>query len=312
MRAAILREYGSPPEFGEFEDPRPSDGETVVDVLAGGLNPADISRASGNFYGGVPPVPSVVGMEGVGRLPDGTRVYFDSTVVPFGSFAERALIHDANAIEVPDGVDDALAVSLGIAGVAAWLALEHRARVREGETVVVLGATGVVGQVALQAARLLGAARVVAVARSAHGLARASALGADATVQIGATEDLEAAVREACEGGADVIVDPVWGEPLAAVLPVTNPEGRVVQLGQSAGATATIPSAVVRGRPLSIIGHTAFGLAPEIKRAAYTSLVRHAAAGDLRVDLERVPLADVSAAWQRQSTSPHRKLVIVP
>lgn len=312
MRAAVLREYGAAPQPEDFEDPQPAGGQVVVEVLAAGLNPVDLSISSGTFYAGAPDLPYVVGREGVGRDPAGRRIYFDGPVAPFGSFAERALIDEASAIPVPDGVDDGLAVCCGIAGLAAWLALDWRAGLQEGETVLVLGASGVVGQIGVQAARLLGAGRVVAAARSAEGLERASQLGADATVRIGEPDDLAEAFREAAGGGVDVVVDPLWGEPAAAAIEATNREARVVQIGQSAGARASIASSAVRGRMLSILGHTNFAAGPEAKRAAYSRMLEHASAGELTADVERVPLEDVADAWSRQRSGPHRKLVIVP
>src|SRR5215211_3669213 len=255
MRAAILREYGAPPEPGEFQDPQAAEGQEVVEVLAAGLNPVDIAIASGDFYGGRPQLPYVVGREGVGRRAGGERVYFDGPAAPFGSFAQRAPIDPEGAIPLPGALDEALATCWGIAGLAAWLGLEWRAGLREGETVLVLGASGVVGQIAVQAARLLGAGRVVAAARSAETLEGAGRLGADATVRVDAVDDLAAAFAEAGGGGVDVIVDPVWGKPAAAAVQAANRGGRLVQIGQSAGADALISSAAVRGRMLAILGH---------------------------------------------------------
>jgi NADPH:quinone reductase-like Zn-dependent oxidoreductase len=312
VRAAVLREYGAAPELQEFQDPDPAAGQVVLEVLAAALNPVDVSIASGTFYGGVPELPYVVGREGVGRDPDGRRVYFDGPVAPFGSFAERTLVEEVSTIPLPDGVGDGLAVCCGIAGLAAWLALEWRAGLREGETVLVLGASGVVGQIGVQAARLLGAGRVVAAARTPESLERAAQLGADATVRIGEPDDLTEAFREATGGGADVVVDPLWGEPAAAAIEATNRGARVIQIGQSAGARASISSSAVRGRMLSILGHTNFAAGPEVKRAAYLRMVGHAAAGELTADVERVPLDEVADAWERQRAGAHRKLVIVP
>jgi NADPH:quinone reductase-like Zn-dependent oxidoreductase len=312
MRAAILREFGQPPEIGEFDDPRPGDGQEVVDVLAAGLNPVDILKASGHFYGGNPPLPSVVGTEGIARLADGRTVYFDTPVAPYGSFAERALIDPELTYGCPEGLDPGLAVVLGISGLAAWLALDFRAQLRAGETVLVLGAGGVVGQVAVQAAKLLGASRVVAAARSEERLDRALQQGADATVQIGAVDDLATAFREAGGGGVDVVVDPVWGEPAVAALDAMNVRGRLVQIGQSAGATAVVPSALVRGKTLDVLGMTIFGVPPEDKRAAYETMAEHANAGRLEVEVERIPLDGVADAWRRQTSSPGVKLVVEP
>src|ERR1700734_3146168 len=166
MRAAVLKEYGVP-AAGEFDEPS-AEGpdQAVVDVLAAGLNPVDVAICAGRFYAGKPPLPSVAGREGVGML-DGERVYFDAPIAPFGSMAERALVDPASTYALPDGLDDGLAVALGISGLAAWLGLTWRANVQPGEHVLVLGASGVLGQIAVQAAKLLGAARVVASARSA-------------------------------------------------------------------------------------------------------------------------------------------------
>src|SRR3954449_7405082 len=314
MRAAILRWYGAPPDVGDFEEPQTSDGQEIVEIVAGGLNPVDIRMASGHFYGGSPPLPSVAGREGIGRREDGSLVYFDQPVTPWGSFAERTPIVSASAIPLDGEVDPGLAVSFGIAGLAAWLALEWRAQLQQGETVLVLGASGVVGQIAVQAARLLGAGRVVAAARSPEGLDRAKALGADAVVDIAAAgDDLVEALRDAAgDPGADVVVDPVWGEPAAAALDACAPRGRLVQPGESAAPLTTLASAAIRGRSLSLLGHTNFMAPPEVKRAAYERMVQHGAAGELDVQLERVPLDDVRDAWVRQQRSPHHKLVIVP
>jgi NADPH:quinone reductase-like Zn-dependent oxidoreductase len=313
MRAAILREYGATPELGEFDEPVASEGQEVVEVLAAGLNPVDIAKASGHFYGGSPPLPSVAGSEGVGRLADGRQVYFGSCLPPFGALAERTLVEAGGLFAVPDGLDPALAVCFGVAGSAGWLAVEWRAEVAEGETVLVLGASGTVGLVAVQAARLLGAGRVVAAARSAEGLERAAAVGADATVRLGEPEDLAAAFREACGGaGPDVVIDPLWGPPALAAIDAAKPYCRHVQLGQSAAPVVELPSAAVRGRPVSILGYTNFAVPPDVRRAAYERMVAHAAAGDLTADYERVPLDRAPEAWERMKAGPGTKLVVVP
>src|SRR5271163_645609 len=183
MKAAVLHEYGVP-RAEDFEDPSAGPGQALVEVLAAGLNPVDVAICAGRFYAGRPPLPSVAGREGVGML-DGARVYFDAPIVPFGSMAERALVDPDSTYPVPDGLDDGVAVALGISGLAAWLALTWRAKLQPGEHVLVLGASGVLGQIAVQAAKLLGAARVVAAARSAEGLERCLALGADAAIRLG-------------------------------------------------------------------------------------------------------------------------------
>jgi len=316
MRAAILHEHGATPVCESFEEPVAGAGQTVVEVAVAGVNPVDVRKASGTYVSGPPPLPSVLGTEGVGRIAgDGRRVYFSAPIAPFGSFAERALVSADELVELPDGIDDGLAAALGIAGLAAWLPLAWRARLEPGETVLVLGATGVVGQLAVQAARLLGAGRVVAAGRDAEMLERASRLGADATVDLSAAGEGEAltqAFREAAGGEVHVVHDPLWGAPAAAALEALGVGGRLIQLGQSAGAEATLPSASIRGRALDVRGYLNALVPAGVRRDAYRTLVEHAVAGRIAVEVERVSLSDVADAWERVQRSAHRKLVLVP
>jgi len=310
MRAAVLHEYGVPSP-DEFEEPAAGPDQAVVEVLAAGLNPVDVAICAGRFYAGKPPLPSVAGREGVGTL-DGERVYFDAPIAPFGSMAERALVDPGSTYPVPDGLDEGVAVALGISGLAAWLALTWRAGLQPGEHVLVLGASGVLGQIAVQAAKLLGAARVVAAARSAEGLERCLALGADAAVRLGEPDDLTAAFTAAADGRIDVVVDPLFGEPLVAAVNAASFGARLVQIGGGAGAEATIPSAPIRGKMLVLMGHTNFAAPPEVKREAYGKLAEAAARGEIVVDADRIPLEQVGEAWERLTAGSHRKLVLVP
>lgn len=315
MRAAVVEEYGTP-RLREFPEPVASAGEVVVEVAAAGVNPVDVSKAAGTFYAGRARVPFVAGGEGVGTTADGRRVWFDRPVHPFGSMAERAVVIESGVLPVPDGLDDGIAVALGIAGLAAWLPLAWRAEVQPGETVLVLGATGVVGRIAVQAAKLLGAGRVVAAGRDAESLARAEELGADATVRFDGDADggdLAGAFRAAAGGDVDVVIDPLWGAPAVAALHALGTGGRLIQIGQSAGAEAAVPSAAVRGKLAEIRGHTNFLAPPEERAAAYAQMCEHALAGRLAVDVERLPLAEVETAWARlRAGAGGAKLVLVP
>jgi NADPH:quinone reductase-like Zn-dependent oxidoreductase len=311
MDAAVLTEPGTP-RFASFDEPAAADGHAVVDVLAAGLNPVDLAMASGRFP--VPlTFPCVAGREGVGATADGRRVYFGAAVAPFGSMAPRTLVDPETCFAVPDGLDDGLAVALGIAGLAAWLPLTWAAQLQPGETVLVLGATGTLGAIAVQAARLLGAGRVVAAGRDAEGLRRARDRGAHATVDLSGDEaDLPQALRDAAGGGVDVIVDPLWGPPALAALAAAHPFARLVQIGNSAAPEVTLAGGAFRQTSARIIGYTTRLVPLSDQRAAYAALSAHAAAGDIAVDVERIPLAQVETAWARQADHPHRKLVLVP
>jgi NADPH:quinone reductase-like Zn-dependent oxidoreductase len=310
MDAAVLTEPGVP-HFASFEEPVAGDGQAVVEVSLAGLNPVDITIATGTWAHAKLELPCVCGREAVG-VSDGRRVYFSSGVAPFGSMAQQALASREELFDVPDDLSDELAVAIGIAGLAAWIPLETRARLQPGETVLVLGATGVVGAIAVQAAKLLGAGRVVAAGRDPDGLRRAAELGADATVQIGADDDLEAAFREAAGGPIDVTIDPVWGPAALAALRAAARFGRHIQIGHAAAPVLELPAGLLRASSSSIIGYTTTAATREDRLNAYATLATHAAAGRIVVDVERIPLREVEAAWARQAAFVHHKLVLEP
>lgn len=310
MNAAVLHAPGAP-RFGAFEPPAARPRHAVVDVAAAGVNPVDLLIADGILPDLRPSFPSVSGREGVGRLADGRRVYFMEPAAPYGAMAERALVAEDDLFDVPDGVDDALAVALGISGFAAWLPLAWCARLEPGETVLVLGATGSVGCLAVQAAKLLGAGRVIAAGRSAAGLERALAHGADAIVRLDA-EDLPAALADAAGGPVDVIVDALWGPFAAAAHHVAAHGARHVQIGHAGGREATLPAVPIRARGITLIGHSNFDVPHAVRQDTYHSLLEHAHAGRLALDVEVLPLRDVAHAWERQRGGPGAKLVLVP
>ena len=312
VRAAVIREVGAAPEFGDAEEPS---GDTI-EVLAAPINPIDLAVSRGILATGHPPLPYVPGCEAVGRAGDGRLVWlFGGSLgrTSNGAMAERAAIEDSHLYDVPDGADPALAAGLGIAGLAGWLPLAWRAPLAGGENVLVLGATGSVGLVAVQVAKLLGAARIVAAGRSAAGLERAAQLGADATIRLDEADDLVAAFKDAFGGeGPNYVFDPLWGEPAAAAVQAAAPWARVVNLGQSAGPMSELASAAVRFKSLTIFGHTGFAPAPDVLAEHYRRLVGHALAGDVVLEVERIPLDSVADAWRRQAEGAGAKLVVVP
>jgi NADPH2:quinone reductase len=320
ITAAVLREYGKPPELSSFDaPPSPSEGQLLVDVEVAGLNPVDVALGEQRYTVPSPPLPYVPGIEAVGRVVEsavagidaGDRVYTDLPALGHGTFASRTLAYGATTFPVSGDADIALACALGIAGVAAHLSLVHRAALRQGEHVAVLGATGVVGAVAVQVARLLGAGSIVAVGRDPERLKAARSLGATATARIG-EDHIEEVIREATGEGANVVIDMLCGPPAEAALEAMAIGGRLVQLGRSAAETMEIRSGTVRGRNLSIIGHTNMLAAPDIRRSAHQWLLDRASDGELRVDVETVPLSDVADAWTRQKSSPGHKLLLAP
>ena len=266
MKAAVLWEIGKAPVWQEFEEPEAGEGEAVVRVRAVALKPVDKQMASGEHYASPreEDLPVICGTDGVGTLPDGTRVFFGGCRRPFGAMAELTVVPRAFCFPLPVEIEDETAAALANPGVSAWLSLTHRAKLAAGETVLILGATGVTGQLAVQIAKLLGAKRVVGVGRNEKVLARLGDLGADATIQLDQSAELlrDAYVSEMGEAGFDVILDYLWGEPTEALLAVLSKtefaaatrETRLVQVGESAGAKITLPAAVLRSAPVTILG----------------------------------------------------------
>jgi NADPH2:quinone reductase len=312
VKAALIREVGATPEVGDVDEP----SGDAVEVLAAPINPIDLAVSRGILATGHPELPYVPGCEAVGRTADGRVVWiFGGSLgrTSSGAMSERAAIGDAQLYDVPDGADPALAAGLGIAGLAGWLPFAWRAPLQGGENVLVLGATGSVGLVAVRSATRFAPPRAFAAGPSAAGLERAVQVGADATIRLDETGDLVAAFKDAFGGeGPNYVFDPLWGEPAAAAVQAAVPWSTIVNLGQSAGPMSELASAAVRFKSLSILGHTGFAVPPDELADHYRRLVEHAVAGDIRLDVERVPLDSVGDAWRRQVEGAGTKLVIVP
>ncbi len=311
MRAAVITAYGEPPTVIDTEPPEASDEAELVEVEIAGLNPVDIAIASGKFDLGAPPLPYVTGKEAVGLTADGRRIWFDESRHPSGSLAEITAINRNSGIELPDGMPADKAIAFGIAGMAAWLSLEWRGGLQAGETVIINGASGAVGQIALQASRLLGAEKVVATARSESGRQKALALGADAVVDTG-SDDLSGDLFEATGGGADLVMDGLWGSNTSQVIKAIKGQGRLVQVGNAAGTDAEILAGPLRGGLIDIRGFRNFWAPREKRVEAFLRMCRHCLAGELEIEVEVLDLEDAADAWARQQASPGHKLALSP
>jgi NADPH:quinone reductase len=314
MKAALIEEYGADPVIGEATLPGPEQGREAVEVELAGLNPVDIAIASGKFDAGAPDLPYTPGLEGIGVLADGRRVWFDRPSLPVGSFAGRCVIDPSTAVELPGGVKPEEAIPFGVAGMAAWLGLDWRGGLKQGESVLVLGSSGVVGQIAVQGARILGAGRVAGAARSESGRSRSLELGADAVTATSAdsVEQLAEAFRDATGGGPDLVLDGLWGDPARAALLALKPGGRLVQVGNSAAKDATVAAGPLRGTLASLLGHRNFHAPVDVQAAALRTMCELGSAGRLELDVEVIPLDRVAEAWQRQKQSPGVKIAVRP
>jgi NADPH:quinone reductase-like Zn-dependent oxidoreductase/DNA-binding SARP family transcriptional activator len=316
MDAAVIRGVGLAPEFARFDDPEPRAGEVLLTVKAAALNPSTRATASGTHYAGRTEFPYVAGLDGVGVQADGRRVYFGGPREPFGTFAQRTVTSRARCWPVPDGVDDVTAAALPNPALSSWLPMVHQAKVEPGQTVLVLGATGTAGRLAIQIAKLLGAGRVVAAGRSQSILATLPSLGADATIQL--DQPYDQLVEEFSEEpGFHLVLDFVWGRPTEALLAaLTRPAfdadafaTKIVQIGDGAGPTITLPAAALRSAGLTIVGT---GMPPyELFLDTFSKAMHYAANGTLKIDTAATPLTQITTAWTQGDTDGGR-IVIVP
>jgi NADPH:quinone reductase-like Zn-dependent oxidoreductase len=322
MNAAVLHTFGKPPHFEQFPEPLAKENEAIVHIRAAALKPVDKQMASGSHYAAFRELPVVCGMDGVGCLDDGRRVFFAGPRPPFGSMAQRTVVSPSRCFPIPDNVNDDIAAAVVNPGLSAWGALAWRAQLTAGETVLILGATGVTGKLAIQTAKLLGAGRVVAAGRNEQVLNTLQDLGADTIIRLDKhgqdlTEDFS---REAGDTGFDVIIDYLWGPPTEALLAAiarkdlkpASSRVRLVQVGESAGPTISLAGAVLRSSRLEVLGAGSGNApaSPEIWLEAVRQLMSNVASGKLRIDTERVPLREIEDAWQRDQRG--RRTVIIP
>ena len=314
MHAAVVNVLGEAPKYQSCPEPEAGEGEVLVNVRAAGLHPVVKALASGSHYAASGEVPMVPGIDGVGMLEDGSRVYFTFVRKPWGSMCERTVCPRSRCLPLPDGVDDRLAAALPNPGMSAWLSLKERARVARGETVLILGATGVAGQLALQAARHLGAGRVIGAGRNVDAIAGGAA---DAIVSLSQSDESvrEAFAAEAARG-IDVVIDYLWGRPTELLLEALGkgfrasaPRAtRLVEVGESAGKTIVLPGATLRSIDLKIMGSGLGSVPLDLVFGAIPRLFELAASGVFKVDLEPVPLAEVESAWGRSEKG--RRIVL--
>jgi NADPH:quinone reductase-like Zn-dependent oxidoreductase len=316
VRAAVLTAHGEPPTYADHPDPSPGDGEILVRITAATIVPLDLLFASGTSYFGPPALPYVPGVQGVGVTDSGDRVwlYASAGMRPGdGTLAELCAIPAVDVVAIPGAAGDAQIAAIGNSGIAAWWAINRRAELRAGESVVVLGAGGAVGQVAIAVAAHRGAGRIVGVCRGAGAAERARRHGADEVVVLPAEHDgdaLVAALGRALDGTADVVIDPVFGWVASAACRVMTPGGRLVNLGGAAGDAATLSSSVVRSKSLSVLGYTNNALTPEQRAEAMTAVVALADPAQPLVEHVVRPLSEITEAWQQASGGAVRQVLV--
>ncbi|HYS68151.1 MAG TPA: zinc-binding alcohol dehydrogenase family protein [Paraburkholderia sp.] len=317
MKAAVVKAAGERPVYADFESPNALAGHRLIDVAASALSHVTRSKASGSHYSSTGGFPFVAGLDGTGRCEDGRRVYFFWPHAPFGAMAERSLVPEENCVPLPDGIDDVTAAAIAIPAMSSWAALIERARFVAGETVLVNGATGTSGRLAVQIAKHLGAGKIVATGRDAATLQSLEYAGADVTISLEQDEDLlSRAFESQFREGVDVVLDYLWGASarslLIAAARASAEDGpvRFVQIGAISGADILLPAAVLRAAPITLLG-SGIGSIP-LPRVLHTmqQVFDAAVPAGLRIATEAVPLADVGTHWGNLSSL--QRTVFIP
>jgi NADPH:quinone reductase-like Zn-dependent oxidoreductase len=317
MKAAVLHEVGGIPRYEEFPDPVAGEGEVIIEVKAVAVENIDKMIAAGTHFASgqfIARLPAIPGFDGIGALADGGLVGFSQPRLPYGALAERTVVPQSNIVPAPEGVDPAVAVVL--ASAVTGFAIKTAAGFAPGETVLVQGATGVAGRLAVKVARLLGAGRIVATGRDDDALQEVLALGADEVINTAVPDGaLARTFSEAAGDGYDVVLDFLWGRPTEILLRALVPTElrhakptRVVQVGESAGPTLTLAAESLRTSGVEIYG-AAKGLDGPTIMEAYNQILQWARNGDLTFDLERTPLSEIKSAWQRTDLRGRRLVV---
>ncbi len=309
MKALVVQDYGRSPAYTDFPDPAVGPGEVRVAVNAAAMSQVVKGRAAGSHYSASGGLPFVAGIDGVGRLDDGRRVWFVLPRDPFGSMAEQTVVPVAQCLVLPDDLDDLTAAAIANPGMSSWVAYTERARLQPGETVLVNGATATSGRLAVQIARHLGAGKIIATGRDAEALREVAALGADVTIPL--TEDtdaLEERFKEQFAQGVDVVVDYLWGMSAECLLIAGAKTGRpgtpirVIQIGSVSGATITLPSAVLRASAIELMGAGHGAVPLDRHLAAVEALLKAVAPANLKIAFRAVPLSDGTRAWDRDDS----------
>jgi NADPH:quinone reductase-like Zn-dependent oxidoreductase len=319
MHAAVVTSFDEPPHYQQFEVPQPtSTQEILVDVLAVGLHPRVRTGAAGAHYTSTGTLPIIPGIDGVGRRPDGRLTYFAAVDDVIGTMADKAVVDVRRAVELPDGTDVARVAAAMNPAMSSWVALRRRVPLEPGQSVLVLGATGNAGTMAVQIAKRLGAGRVVGAGRDLNRLGALTALGADEVVPL--TDDDDATDRALGEaaGEVDIVLDYVWGKPgqraITALLTARSDRSRAmnwIQIGAMAGPTIELPSVALRSANLRLQGNGQGAVSTAAYLAELPSLVDEIDAGTIAVKPNTVPLADVEAIWNRPDP-PGERTVLVP
>jgi NADPH:quinone reductase-like Zn-dependent oxidoreductase len=299
------------PRYGEFHSPVWREGLEVITVTAAALTNLTKGRAPGSHYSADNQYPFVPGVDGVGTLADGRRVYFAMPEAPFGAMAEQTLVDPRRTLTLPDNLDDVAAAALANPGMSCFAALIERALFQAGETVLINGATGAAGVIAVQVAKRLGAGKVIVTGRNEQKLGTLRRLGADVIISFDlrpensrGVEHFEQALTAAFADGLDIIVDYLWGSSARTIIvavakAVENAHPvRFVQVGEASREPVELPAAALRSSAIQIMGSGLKSVPLPKLLEGIRQTFDLAARSKLYLPTEVVPLSTVTENWE--------------
>jgi NADPH:quinone reductase-like Zn-dependent oxidoreductase len=318
MKAAVVTAAGKVPVYGDFEVPIAKAGEEMISVRASALSQFTKSRASGSHYSSEGGFPLVAGSDGVGVTQDGRRVYFVLPEAPFGPLAELCPVRSNQCVELPDILDDMMAAAIANPGMSAWAALVERAHLAAGETVLVNGATGTAGRLAVQLAKHLGAGKVIATARNAEELEEVKKLGADVVIPFtlgmlhpSGTKDYENALKQVFTSGINVVIDYLWGESAKTVIVAIAkavedaiPVRFVHVGGASREENIDLPGAALRSSAIVLMGSGVKSLRLSVLLKAVRSVFEAVQPAGLKIATQVAQLSEVEEVWEKAAGKP--------
>jgi NADPH:quinone reductase-like Zn-dependent oxidoreductase len=313
MKAAIVTAAGKTPIYADFEKPVAKEGEQLIAVRASALSNLTKSRASGAHYSATGIYPAIAGTDGVGITPDGRRVYFAMPEAPFGSMAEFCPSNTRRLVDIPDSLDDVTAAAIANPGMSAWASLVERANLVTGETVLINGATGAAGRVAVQLAKYLGAAKVIVTGRNAVELEHLKNIGADVAIPFtlpSEAEDFEKALKDAFTSGIDIVIDYLWGDSAKTILSalaktIGDCPARFIQVGTAGGeAEIALAGTALRSSAIVLMGSGIGSVGRGALLQSIKSVFEAVGPAKIQVATSVVPLCDVEKTWEKASGQP--------
>lgn len=324
MKAAVVFQKGEAPKYvTDFAEPvAENEHEIILRMKASAVKNLDKMRASGQHYSTQHEAfqPKVVGGDGVGLLADGTRVY---AIGVSGMIAEKAVVEKGIMVKLPENIDDATAAALPNAVMGSALALRFRAGLQKGETVLINGATGVTGKMAVQLARYYGAKKIIATGRNEQVLQRLLSLGADDIISLKQDDkNLLAQIKNLQkENPIDVVIDYLWGRSAELILDALKGQGgashrtRFITVGGMAGDTITLSSSILRSTDIQLSGSGLGSWSREDVKSLIAEILpemfRLAAEGKLTIETVNLPLQDIEKAWSMAIEGGKRLVVLI-